>query len=120
MVHGYDKAGDPDRLFYMNFGWDGWNDGWFAHDHIPPANFILSQGHSYRIAPESWVRFVDTTGLGDGTPNDPWGGVAEAANEHPDGALIIFRAGSDFTFTSPVTLDRPCTLRGYDVVIREL
>ncbi len=122
VVHGYDKSTDPDRLFCMNLGWYGNWDGWYACDQMPSPNasFVLDQGHSYRIAPESVVRFVDAGGSGDGTPNDPWGSVAEVAAEHPDGALIIFKAGSDNTLSSSVTLDRPCTLRGRDVLIRGL
>jgi hypothetical protein len=121
VVHGYDKAGDPDRLFYMNFGWDGSNDGWYACDHIPEwYNFVLGQRSVDRIAPEAWVRFVDAGGSGDGTPNDPWGSPSEAASEYPDGAHIIFKAGSYHNFTGSVTFDRPCVLKGYNSVIREL
>jgi len=121
VVHGYDKSTDPDRLFYMNLGWSGNFDGWYALDQmpVPNANFVLDQDQVIWIAPESGVRFVDAGGSGDGTPAEPWGSIAEVAAEYPDNALIIFKAGSDNTFTGSVTLDRPCTLRGKDVVIRE-
>ena len=120
-VYGYDKSTDPDGLFLMNMGWGGGGDGWYSCDNVNPGDyeFNVGQAHAVQIAPLDVVSFVDhgTTG-GDGSPDNPYLGLAHAVQSVPDYTTLIMQAGSTHTLTgTPVTLDRPMTLKGYDVTI---
>jgi hypothetical protein len=115
VVCGYDKANDPDRQFLMNMGWGGGNDHWYTLDEIYP----IQQDMVTYIAPRDVVQFVGGSAGGDGSPADPYENVATAAQNYPGGATLIFKAGSVNTFTGgPVVFNRPCTLKGYDVIIQ--
>lgn len=119
VVFGYNKATDPEQ-FKMNLGWGGGCDGWYSCDNIPCAPFVLGQAHVTRIAPKDVVGFVGAANLGDGSPGDPYQDVEEAIDEAPDNATLIFKAGSDNTFSiDTLTIDRPFTLKGKDVTIRK-
>jgi photosystem II stability/assembly factor-like uncharacterized protein len=73
-----------------------------------------------KIAPESVVRFVGSAAAGDGSPADPFMNVESAIADAPDGATLIFKAGSDNTFSAiPLLIDRPFLLRGTNAVIRK-
>ena len=121
VVYGYDKSTDPNRLFMMNMGWAGTGDDWYSCDAINTPNgyqFNAEQAHVTLIAPKSVVRFVGNTVGGDGSPNYPYRHVEAAVEYAPDGATLIFRAGSDNTFAgTSLVIDRPHTLKGYDVTI---
>lgn len=120
IIYGYNKATDPDRQFKMNFGWGGACDGWYSCDSIPCAPFTLNQEHVTYIAPENVVKFVGADDGGDGSPDNPYRDIEEAIEEAPDGAILIFRAGSINTFSGNVlVIDRPFTLKGKDVIIRK-
>jgi len=122
-VYGYDTSTDPDRLFLMDMGWGGNGNGWYSCDNVnpPPYEFNEGQGHVIQVAPESVVRFVDygTTG-GDGSPNNPYHGIDYAMYFAPEETTLIFKAGSTHTLIGdPVVLDKPMTLKGYNVLIEK-
>jgi hypothetical protein len=118
VVFGYNKATDPDRQFKMNMGWGGGSDGWYCCDTVP-GSFTINQGHITRIAPEDVVRFVGEVDPGDGSPDDPYEHIEEAIAEAPDGATLIFKAGSDNTFSeASLIIDRPFILKGRNAIIR--
>jgi hypothetical protein len=121
VVYGYNTATDPYRQFMMNFGWGGTGDGWYSCDQIDPPgwNFSDNPGFVKWIAPESVVRFVGSDTVGDGTPGSPYQDIAAAAANAPDHTTLIFKAGSVNTFAGGMlTIDRPLTLKGYDVTIQ--
>lgn len=101
----------------MNMGWGGSSDGWYTFDSAP---FPLNHDMMTRIAPQDMVKFAGGGVAGDGSPNEPYLGIEEAIAGAPDGATLIFKAGSDNTFSAAtLVIDRPFTLRGHDVVIRK-
>ena len=117
VIHGYDMSTDPDRLFLMNFGWGGGGDGWYVADTRCPATVME---HAVRIAPAGVVKFVGSTASGDGGPASPYLNVEEAIASAANGATLIFKAGSDNMFSAAtLTIDRPFTLKGKDVIIRK-
>jgi hypothetical protein len=119
VVFGYDKGTDPNRQFLMNMGWGGGSDGWYSCDSVP-GGYTISQDHTIQIAPQNVVKFVGAASLGDGSPDDPYRDIEEAVAEAPNGATLIFKAGSDNTFSAvTLTITKPLTLKGVDVVIRK-
>jgi len=120
VISGYNKGTDPWQ-FWMNLGWGGINNsnGWFSYDGVP-ENFNDDQQHVTRIAPLNVVRFVGASDSGDGTPDNPYRHIEEAITKAPGGATLIFKAGSDNTFSaSTLTINRPFTLKGTDITIRK-
>jgi hypothetical protein len=116
VVLGYNKGTDPDRQFLMNLGWGGDND-WYSCDEI---QYSEDQWDIIHIAPIDVVKFVGSDNPGDGSPDDPYRGIQEAVIEAPDYATLIFRAASINTFSSDLlVIDRPFTLKGQDVIIRQ-
>ena len=117
VIYGYDKGYDPDRRFKMNMGWSGSDDGWYSCDSV---DYTIDQHQVTEIAPESIVKFVGASDGGDGTPNDPYQSIEEALAEAPGGATLIFKAGSDNTFSvDTLTIGRPLTFKGKNATIRE-
>ncbi len=115
VASGYDKSTDPDRSFWMNLGWGPGCIGWYVLDYW----FPIDQSTVHMIAPFDVVRFVATSGYGDGSPAQPHGSIEEAIIEAPNGATLIFEAGTENTFwATTLIIDRPLTLKGYDVTIR--
>lgn len=112
-IYGYDKSTDPDRLFLRDMGWGGKDNGWYTIDSYCP---IPDMEHVVYAAPLH-VKFVGGFSAGDGSPNEPYLDLNEAAAEAPDGATLIFRTGSRERYSGPLTLDRPMTLKGRDVTI---
>jgi hypothetical protein len=108
VILGYNRLFLPDSMqFKDDAGWQTFNSAITVHPMI------------YYIAPENMVKFVGAADPGDGSPDDPYQNVEEAVVEAPDGASLIFKAGSDNTFSAAtLTIDRPFTLKGRDVVIR--
>jgi len=120
VISGYNKGKDPWQ-FWMNLGWGGINNSndWFSYDGVP-ENFNDDQQHVTRIAPLDVVRFVGASDSGDGTPDNPYQHIEEAITAAPSGATLIFKAGSDNTFSaSTLTINRPFTLKGKDITIRK-
>ena len=112
VILGYSDGHDPPQ-FLMNMGWGDppvWNT-WDA---------VANSCHNYitQIAPRDTVRFVGNTAAGDGSPDNPHKDIEEAIQQAPDGATLIFKAGSDNTFSSrPLTISKPLTLKGYNVIL---
>jgi hypothetical protein len=101
----------------MNMGWSGNGDGWFTYDLVATYGYVFDiNGNTKQIAPNS-VRFVGATDPGDGSPDEPYLDIAEALLEAPDHTTLIFKAGSDNTFSGSLTIDRPLTLKGRDVTL---
>lgn len=122
VVYGYDTSTDPDRLlFMMNMGWGSVHDGWYSCDDVDPGDyqFNLGQIHVTNIAPADVVGFVGGAHTGDGSPDNPYWDIQDALTQAPDGATLIFKAGSINTSGGPLVIDRPLILKGYDVIIRE-
>jgi hypothetical protein len=112
---GYNKGTDPNRQLLMNLGGGAGSTQWLSLDQIYP----IKQDMVTWIAPRDVVKFVGGSAGGDGSPRHPYENVAAAAQNHPDGATLIFKAGSVNTFAGgPVVFNRPCTLTGYSVVIQ--
>ncbi len=128
VVYGYNKATDPARQFKMNFGWGGARDNWYSCDFIgwdedgdgiDDAHFSVGQTHTTKLAPLDVVKFVGEANPGDGTPNDPYEDIEEAIAEAPDNSTLIFKAGSNNTFsTASLEIDKPLVLKGYNAVIQ--
>jgi hypothetical protein len=117
VVFGYNKGTDPNRQFLMNMGHGGVSD-WYSCDSVP-GDYNNNQKHVIQIAPQNVVKFVGAANLGDGSPDDPYRDIEEAVVEAPNGATLIFKAGSDNTFSAAtLTINRPFTLKGRDVIIR--
>jgi hypothetical protein len=113
VVLGYNSATNPPQ-FLMNMGWGGAN-AWSTWDGVANTchNYITG------IAPDDSVRFVGGTAAGDGSPDSPHGSIEDAVQQAPDGATLVFKAGSDNTVSSsPLVINRPLTLKGYNAVIR--
>jgi hypothetical protein len=118
VVFGYNKGTDPNRQFLMNMGHGGVSD-WYSCDSVP-GDYNNNQKHVIQIAPQNVVKFVGAASLGDGSPDDPYRDIEEAVAEAPNGATLIFKAGSDNTFSAvTLTITKPLTLKGVDVVIRK-
>jgi len=89
---------------------------WYTFDNV---DYKYGQQYIILISPENAVKFVGGTDPGDGGPGDPYEDIEEAIVEAPDGATLIFKAGSVNTFSSsPLVIDRPFTLKGYNIVIQ--
>ena len=112
-VAGYATSTNPWQ-FLMNMGWGGGSTEWFSVDQIFPDN----QWNTIRIAPEGVVRFVGGGAAGDGTPSSPYPDLDEALEEVPDDVTLVFKAGSANTFAGvSLVIDRPHTLKGYNITI---
>jgi hypothetical protein len=111
VIVGYDTSGVDDCV-QINTGW-GYDD-WYTLDEAWP----LGRSMSTDLAPTN-VKFVGATSQGDGTPSDPYRDIEEAVAEAPDYATLIFKAGSVNSFSvGTLVIDRPLTLRGYNVTIQ--
>lgn len=115
ILFAYNRTFLPDSIqFGMNsvngaIDWVSWENTY------PYANHCFI----HYIAPEN-VKFVGAASLGDGSPDDPYRDIQEAVVEAPDNSILIFKAGSDNTFSAPtLTITRPLTLRGRNVTIRK-
>jgi len=103
----------------MNMGWGGNSDGWYTLDNVPQG---INQNHKHltRIAPLDVVKFVGSTNSGDGSPSSPYSNIEAALADVPDGATLIFKAGSINTFSSTsLMIDRPLTLKGVNAVVKK-
>lgn len=121
VVYGYDMGTDPARQFLMNIGHEpARSHVWYSCDD-PNLGWIDDQAHVTRLAPLNVVQFVGNTISGDGSPSKPYKNVEQAIDPitgAPDGATLIFKAGSVNTFSAaPLVINRPFTLKGYNVVI---
>jgi hypothetical protein len=116
VVCGYNSGTNPVE-FLMNMGWGGGSTVWYSVDEI----FPIGQTHLIRIAPANMVKFVGSVYTGDGSPTYPYRDILQAASLAPDHATLIFKSGSINTFTgTSLTLNRPMTLRGYQVTVQKL
>lgn len=111
IVEGYDTSTDPNRLFWMNFGWGGASNGWYTFDNVP---FPVTHDMMTRVAP-TFVKFVGSTVAGDGSPAQPYRNLVEALAAAPDYSLLHFRAGSDHAWTG--VINRPLVLKGYGAIV---
>lgn len=122
IIYGYNKGTDPDREFLVNMGWGGYFDDWYTLDNVygPNGVYNLNRCQVTRIAPRDMVRFVGASGAGDGSPDNPYKDIGQALAEAPEGATLIFKAGSDNTFSEDrLVINRRLTLKGKDVTIRK-
>ncbi len=110
--YGYNTATNPIQ-FLMNFGWNT-PPAWYSLDQ----RFPTYQADITAIAPLN-VKFVGTSGSGDGSPPTPYGGIEAAlASGFSDGTLI-FQADSVNTFSADtLTINRPLILKGQNATIR--
>ena len=117
VIFGYNKNTTPWQ-FKMNMGW-GWNSAWYTLDNVPLG---INQNHNHltHIAPASVVRFVGGGISGDGSPLDPYANVEDAVQDAPNGSTLIFKAGSDNTFSSgSLYINKPLTMKGKNITIRK-
>jgi len=113
VAYGYDKAVDANNpRFLMNMGWGG-TGIWYTCDQVFPTDQVMTT----RIAPLN-VRFVGAASAGDGSPDSPYQNITTALAAAPNGATLMFKAGSVHNFSGgPLVIDRPLTLKGHDVTI---
>lgn len=116
VIDGYDKSGDPNRLFHMNLGWGGGSDGWYTFDTAP---FPLNHDMMSRIAPIT-VKFAAAAAstAGDGSPATPYQNITQAAASAPAGDMLLLRAGSEYNFSGTLVINRALTIAGYGATIR--
>jgi len=113
VAYGYDNTLDPNNpKFLMNMG--GGQDGiWYTCDQVFPNDQVMTT----RIAPLN-VKFVGASSTGNGSPDSPYQDLTTALAAAPNGETLIFKAGSVHSFSGgPLVIDRPLTLKGYDVTI---
>jgi hypothetical protein len=114
VIAGYNTGTTPWQ-YLMNLGWGGGTTEWCTFDdYFPDDQHIVT-----RLAPEDVVRFVALGGGGgDGSPDNPYLGLAHALGQAPDDTTLIMKAGSTHTlYGEDALLDRPMTLKGHDVWI---
>jgi Peptidase C10 family len=115
VVDGYDKSSDPNRLFHMNLGWGGSENGWYTLDSAP---LPLEHDMMSRVAP-TVVKFAAASGAaGDGSPATPYGNITQAVTSAPAGSTLMLQAGSEYGFSAPLVIDRALTIKGFGVTIR--
>ena len=113
LIHGYNQGTTPTQLL-MNLGWGAANSAWYSLDQVFPAG----QDMTIRIAPLNVVKFVGAAVSGTGSPVAPYRDIEHALANAPDGATLVFKAGSDNTFTAPMLrISRPLTLKGAGATI---
>ena len=118
VLFGYNKNTSPWQ-FKMNMGWDGGSDGWYSLDNVP-LNLNLNHNCLVRMAPQGVVGFVGGAAPGDGSPDAPYQNIEEALSVAPNGATLIFKAGSVNTFSAgTLTINRPLTLKGEEATIKK-
>lgn len=115
VIDGYDKSGDPNRLFHMNLGWAGGSDGWYTFDSIM---FPLNHDMMTRIAPTT-VKFAAAAGaVGDGSPSAPYRDITQATASTPVNDTLMLRAGSEYNFSGTLVINRAMTIKGFGATIR--
>lgn len=87
------------------------------------GNYQYHQKQVSCLAPEDQVRFIGNTLVGDGSPGSPYQNIEAAiadTTDIPENATLIFKTGSENTFsTESILLDFPVTLKGKDVIIKK-
>jgi hypothetical protein len=116
VIDGYDRSGDPNRLFHMNLGWGGDSNGWYTFDTVP---FPLNHDEMSRIAPIT-VKFAEAAAAvaGDGSPGAPYQNITQAVASTPTNNTLMLRAGSQYNFSGSLVIDRALTLKGFGATIR--
>jgi hypothetical protein len=118
VVYGYNILTDPDRQFLMNMGWGPTTSAvWYSCDDI----YANNQGIVLYMAPEDVINFVgrDDMFFGDGSPDEPYRNIDIALSLCSDRVTLIFKAGSDNTFSgNSLIINRPLTLKGHKAIIR--
>jgi hypothetical protein len=111
---GYNLNAAPEPQILFNMGWGGGSTNWASLDEVFPDDQMIH----WRIAPNDGVYFVDNgPSGGSGSPTNPYLGLPWALSVVPDGTTLVMRAGSTHTHSGVLTIDRPLTLKGYDVII---
>ncbi len=118
VLFGYNQGTSPWQ-YKMNMGWGGSSDGWYSLDNVP-SGLVNFRNHVVDMAPLSVVRFVGGDTQGDGSPSAPYRNIETALQYAPNGATLIFKAGSTNTFSAaPLTINRPLTLKGVNATIQK-
>jgi len=125
VLYGYDSYND---LFLMNLGWgEGHHRVWCDLGGDAEFDYTDDQAHIEMLAPTN-VKFVGDVDSVDGSPDNPYENIEEAlygdilhgSVAAPNESILIFKAGTTNTFAvNTLIVDRPLTLRGYDVTIRK-
>jgi hypothetical protein len=116
VIYGYNMGTSPWQ-FEMNYGWQTSVNGWYSFDTIHEG---LNKRMSCvtGVAPYKVVGFVGADSSGNGSPNSPYQNIEQAIATAPDNATLIFQANSVNTFSaSSLVINRPLTLKGYNVTI---
>lgn len=114
VIRGYNKGTDTPQ-FLNNMG-DGGSSVWRTWDQIANTchNYII------QIAPQHTVRFVGNNISGDGSPDNPHRDIEEAIQQAPEGATLIFKAGTDNLFSAEtLIINKPLTLKGKNITIQQ-
>jgi len=124
VIYGYDSYAG---LFQMNMGWgEGNHSVWCDLEGDADFGHTEYQAHIEMLAPTN-VKFVGADNSGDGSPDNPYEDIEEAlfgdvlhgSVPVADDSVLVFKAGTINTFAvNTLVIDRPLTLRGYDVTIR--
>ncbi len=115
IIFAYNRTFLPDSIQW------GMNSGNFSIDWCSFSPIYTMHRFVRYIAPESVVRFVGSDVSGDGSPADPYLNIEEAIANAPSGTTLIFKAGSDNTFSAaPLEIhNKQLILRGKGAVIRK-
>jgi len=119
VVYGYNESTNH---LLMNMGWGPDSSHvWYFIGEVP--KFHHEKRIIRYIAPTSiqFYQGYDSSNSGDGSPNDPFlSSIHYAAEETPDYHTLIFKAGETYNFyEDTLTINKPITLRGYNVVIEK-
>jgi hypothetical protein len=120
MIYGYNMGTSPWQ-FMMNLGWGGEDNGWYTLDDVASPQLTTPthiDDFVWDVAPLSVVGFVGASSSGNGSPSTPYQNVQQAITNAPSGATLIFQANTVNTFSgSSLVINRPLTLKGYNVTI---
>jgi hypothetical protein len=120
MIYGYNMGTSPWQ-FMMNMGWGGEDNGWYTLDDVASPQLTTPthiDDFVWDLAPLSVVGFVGASSSGNGSPSTPYQNIQQAITNAPSGATLIFQANSVNTFSSSsLVINRPLTLKGYNVTI---
>jgi len=118
VLTGYNQNTSPWQ-YQMNMGWGGGQNGWYSLDQAP-LGLKDYRGHLLYLAPNAMTRFVGATAAGDGSPLNPYQNIEAALASVPNGATLIFKAGSVNLFSAAtLVINRPLTLKGVNAVINK-
>ena len=106
----------------MNMGWGKDSSHvWYFIGEVPDYHH---EKRIIRYIAPTYIKFYqgyDSSNSGDGSPNDPFlSSIHYAVEEIPDYDTLIFKAGlTHYFYEDSLIINKPITLKGYNVVIKK-